>query len=334
LPSTDWQEVIPEGEPAQLEALAEKVREFQRANARGGKPSRGLHAKGTAGVQGKFIVGDDVPAEAKVGIFAKAGSYRAYVRFSNGAGRAQKDQVGDVRGIGVKLVGVPGKKLIPGLEDAVTQDFLAIRSSTQPFRNADEFVWLLGAVRPAALLPFKMIGRFGFGRGFKILKRLTAGLAMPPSLIVPYFSALPIRFGDYAARYALIPVEPESGEKGASADHLHDELAARLAKGPITYDFKVQFFVDETKTPIEDASVEWDAPWVSIAKLTLAKQELDSSRGKNMAAFIEQLSFDPWHAPVEFRPLGNMMRARNHAYRLSTAERKVSPEPDGSERFS
>jgi hypothetical protein len=28
-----------------------------------------------------------------------------------------------------------------------------------------------------------------------------------------------------------------------------------------------------------------------------------------------------------------MMRARNHAYRLSTEERHAAPEPDGHERF-
>jgi len=33
-----------------------------------------------------------------------------------------------VRGLAVKVLGVPGKKLIPGLEAAPTQDFLAIHS--------------------------------------------------------------------------------------------------------------------------------------------------------------------------------------------------------------
>jgi hypothetical protein len=50
-----------------------------------------------------------------------------------------------------------------------------------------------------------------------------------------------------------------------------------------------------------------------------------------VAQLIESFSFDPWHALEEFRPLGNMMRARNAAYRLSTIERKAAPEPDGSE---
>ena len=44
------------------------------------------------------------------------------------------------------------------------------------------------------------------------------------------------------------------------------------------------------------------------------------------------MSFDPWHAPEDYRPLGNMMRARNPAYRLSTIERQAAaPEPNGTE---
>jgi Catalase len=333
MPATDWKEVIPENEAAHLEELAQVVHQMQRANARE-KPLRALHAKGNAGAEGDFTVGDNLPEEARVGIFAQPGQYRAYVRFSNGSGKVQRDQVGDVRGMAVKLLGVPGRKLIPGLEGAPTQDFLLIKSSTQPFANADEFVWLLGAAKSPALLPFKLIGHFGLGRGLGILKRLAGSLGLPSSVATtPYFSALPIRFGACAVRYSLQPLEPASGKPGASPDHLRDELAARLQRGPVAWDFRVQLFVDEKSTPVEDASVEWDSPWVTLARLTLPQQDLASPRGQKLSAFIEQLSFDPWHAPEEFRPLGNMMRARNHAYRLSTGERKASPEPDGTETF-
>jgi Catalase len=332
MPATDWKEVIPEGEAAHLEELAQVVLAMQRENTRDGKPARALHAKGNAGAEGEFVVGD-VPEEARAGIFAQPGKYRAYVRFSNGSGRRQKDQVGDVRGMAVKLVGVPGKKLIPALESAPTQDFLAIRSSTQPFKNADEFVWLLGAAKSPALLPLKLIGRFGL-RGFSILLRLAGGLGLPPSVATTaYFSALPIRWGAHAVRFSFLPLESPNGKPGRSPDHLRDELAARLQKGPVAWDFRVQFFADEKSTPIEDASVEWSAPWVTLGRLTLPQQDLASPRGQKLTAFIEQLSFDPWHAPEEFRPLGNMMRARNAAYRLSTGERKAAPEPDGSEQF-
>jgi hypothetical protein len=109
-----------------------------------------------------------------------------------------------------------------------------------------------------------------------------------------------------------------------------------LRQGPVFYDFQVQFFVDETKTPIEDHSVEWkeeDAPFVNLARLSLAKQDPDSPRGGKLAEYVEKLSFDPWHAVTELKPLGNIMRARNVAYRASTQERGVSPEPNRPAHF-
>ena len=39
----------------------------------------------------------------------------------------------------------------------------------------------------------------------------------------------------------------------------------------------------------------------------------------------------PWHALVEHRPIGNMMRARKVAYFKSTQERSAAPEPEGAE---
>jgi catalase len=98
---------------------------------------------------------------------------------------------------------------------------------------------------------------------------------------------------------------------------------------------RVQFYVDEATTPIEDASVEWkekDAPFVTVARLTLPKQDIDGAGGRRIADFIEGLSFDPWHALEAHRPLGNVMRARGHAYRLSTNERGAAREPDGTEQ--
>ena len=61
--------------------------------------------------------------------------------------------------------------------------------------------------------------------------------------------------------------------------------------------------------------------------MTLPQQDVGSEQGKKLSAWAEPLSFDPWHAQEEFRPLGAMMRARNAAYRVSTMARKASPEP-------
>jgi hypothetical protein len=251
----------------------------------------------------------------------------------------QHDRKSDIRGVALKVVGVDGKKIIPGMEDAKTQDFLLIRSPVTPFRNADEFVgFVLAAETPALLLP-RAVKLFGFRSTLRLLRRLTQGLGAPMMSLAStrYYSALPIRYGVFAAKYALRPhaeATVAGGAKKGSADHLGEELAATLLHGPVTYDFQVQLYTDEARTPIEDASVEWkeqDSPFVTVARLTLLKQDISSARGRHLAELVDGFSFDPWHALTELRPLGNMMRARNSAYRLSTKERGATPEPDWTE---
>jgi hypothetical protein len=339
-PSTDWQEKIEPDESVRFERYAEELHVLQRRRARGGPAARALHAKGVHGLEGSFTVLPDLPEHAKVAFFAEPATYPAYVRFSNGSGAIQSDKKPDVRGVAIKLIGVAGKKIIPGMEDASTQDFLLIRTPATPFRNADEFVEvLLASLSPASGL-FKVAAKYGAGRLFSILSAATRSIRAPMASLATtsYYSAAAIQFGSYAARYALVPhTKPEPKSSGPrSADYLREDLSARLRQRPVYYDFQVQFFVDETRTPIEDMSVEWkdaDAPFVTLARLCLAKQDPDSPRGGKVAEFVEGLSFDPWHALRELRPLGNIMRARNVAYRSSTQERGASPEPNRPAHF-
>src|SRR6185437_4160921 len=277
---------------------------------------------------------------ARAGVFSASATYRAYVRFSNGAGRHQPDRKPDVRGVAIKLVGVSGEKIIPGLQDAKTQDFLLIQSPATPFRNADEFVaFVLAASRPLSGFP-RLFAQIGVGKALGLLRKLASGLGEPVASVATthYYSALPIQLGPYAIHYALAPhAAPDPApRRGDAPGYLGEELAARLRRGPVSYDFRVQFYADATRTPIEDASIEWqekDAPFLTVARLALPQQDPSSPRGRRVADFVERLSFDPWHATADLRPLGNMMRARNHAYRLSVQERSAAAEPDGTEDF-
>ncbi len=337
--ASGWREVVPEGEAARLQALAEQLHAIQRRRAANGKAARALHAKGI-GVEAELSVLPDIDQRARAGIFSGPSTHRAYVRFSNGSGLRQHDRRGDVRGLAIKVLGVEGRKLIPGLEDARTQDFLLIQSPSTPFKDAEEFIsFVRAAERPALLLP-KLLARFGPLGGLRLIRKLVASVSRPvPSMATArYFSAVPIRWGASAVHYALAPhaASPAAAATPDGHDGLRDELAARLGAGPVSFDLQLQFFKDEASTPIEDASREWkeaDAPFVTVARLTIPRQDLRSPRGQRLSDFVETLSFDPWHAPEEFRPLGNMMRARNAAYRLSTQERGAAREPDGSERF-
>ncbi|MEL0027416.1 MAG: hypothetical protein VW625_01925, partial [Perlucidibaca sp.] len=233
--------------------------------------------------------------------------------------------------------GVTGRKLIPGMEDALTQDFLMIRSPATPVRDADEFMALVRAsTSPLTGLP-RLLRQLGPLRLLNLLRRTVRTLAPIDSLATTsFYSALPISFGDYAIHYALRPhTLRESGDcRGSGPDYLSQDLAQRLRSGPVSYDFQIQFYTDPDNTPIEDASVEWkeeNSPFMTVGHLTLLQQDLNSPAAKQLSAFIETLSFDPWHALTMFRPLGNMMRARNVAYRVSTQARRAAPEPTGDD---
>jgi hypothetical protein len=338
MPSTQWREEIGPDEESRFERQAERLREIQRMNAARAGTSRALHAKHTGCFAAELHVQGDVPEHARVGVFATPKVWSAYVRFSNGSPAHQSDRTPDVRGIGIKLLEVPGRKILPGLEAATTQDFLLIQSPSTPFRGSDDFVGLVWAARSKALALPRLLWRFGPGGVVRLLGRLRSSLGVPVRSLAEqrYWSALPTKYGDHAVRWALRPRGEASSSKvsdagtPASSDHLRDDLVQRLRQGPLEWDLMVQFFEDEPRTPIEDASVAWseeDAPYVPLARLVLPQQDADASEGRALAQTIEQLSFDPWHATEDFRPLGEMMRARKVAYKVSAIERKAELDP-------
>lgn len=331
--SKAWQETVAEGEDALFLRLAEALQGLQRASAAGGPMARGLHAKAIAGVRGIFTVKGDLPEPARQGLFAEARRYDAYVRFSNGSGRRQADRVPDVRGIAIKVVGVEGQKVIAALGDARTQDFLLIQSAALPFRSPEEFVaFIVAASGGQALLLPRLIGALGLVRPFTLLRDVlgSVGSAAHSVALQRYHSAAPIAFGPYAAKLDLLPAQAGAAAKPSLPDHYTTDLVERLKAGPLRYTLRAQFFVDEASTPIESSTQIWSeeaSPFVAIAELELPQQDLTSDEGRARAERVEALSFDPWHAKIEHRPLGAVMRARNHAYRLSTSERGAAAEP-------
>src|SRR5262249_27847613 len=68
----------------------------------------------------RFEILPDLPPELRVGVFALAGSLRAWVRFASDTQPMNPD-LKTTTGIGIKLFGIPGPKL---LGDGDTQDFL------------------------------------------------------------------------------------------------------------------------------------------------------------------------------------------------------------------
>lgn len=316
-----WREVIPEGEAARLDALA------RRLLGDGTLDGRPLHRKTLAALHARFDVGE-APRGLRHGLFAAAGSYDAFVRFSSGAGRAQSDRIPDVRGLAVKVLGVAGPKVIPGLETAATQDFLTILTPTFPFKDPAAFVDIAVAARRGQLAALGAVlkhhGLLGLLGALLRLRR-----ALDPSMKSlaerTYFTAVPLRLGPQAVKLRFRPVDiPPPVPAVGGPDALAVELRARVRASPLSFRLEAQRFVDEARTPIEDPTVEWAesvSPWTPLARLTIPAQAAESRAGRALAAYVDRLSFDPWHALVEHRPLGAVMRARAVAYRHAVVAR-------------
>src|SRR5262249_42038740 len=106
-------------------------------------------------------------------------------------------------------------------------------------------------------------------------------------------------------------------------NYLHRELAERLTRGPVTFDFLVQRYVDGAQTPIEDGSIAWServSPPIRLGTLTIPQQDIDSAEYRASERALEQTAFNPWHTTA-FRPLGNLNRARKIVYEASSDHR-------------
>ena len=110
---------------------------------------------------------------------------------------------------------------------------------------------------------------------------------------------------------------------------LRAEMKAELAKDDACFALMVQPQVRGKNMPVEDPTVEWserDSPFVTVASITVRKQEFDTERQNE---FCENLSFSPWHAVEAHRPIGGLNRLRKAVY-LEDARYRRSKTIDGN----
>lgn len=322
-PSTAWRERIAADEDARFAGYAQQFAELQRAKSARFGPGRALHRKQQLGLKATLDVLKDLPAHAAQGLFTKAHRYEVLVRLSNGDADKAADAKPDVRGFSFAVLGVQGESALGG--PAAHQDFALIQHPAFAFAGVDEFVGLaVNASRGLPALLKYLVGRYGWAGALKQLKKAarTFGKPFKGFAVETFHSAAPMACGRHAARVRLQPVDrsaqPAKGKAWAR------DLADRLRAGAITYDLQLQFFTDEATTPIEDASVDWPeaaAPYVTVARLNLLKQDVDSAEGQALGARTEAGVFDPWQALAAHRPLGEVMRARKVVYYASRKER-------------
>ncbi|MET0417868.1 MAG: peroxidase family protein [Actinoplanes sp.] len=291
------------------------------------KVRRALHADAVLSVGNAVLtVHEDLPEALCQGPFQPGRQWPVTVRFSNASPVHQPDHAKDLRGVALRIeaYGEDGEGSV--------HDLLMTNWPVSPAANAREFVAIAKAVAgrrstPARLLSLalRLPPEVGPRATVRILSNLIESARPSQSLaLATYFSRGAIRWGTagpvrYRLQPAARPVRPP-----AQGTRLRPDLARRLAADDLVFELAVQRFVDEERTSVEDTSRDWsieDAPVVPVATLRIPSQDAGSLEFQRAERRIEQMAFNPWHTTADFRPLGNLNRARKAAYEASSAHR-------------
>jgi hypothetical protein len=298
---------------------------------------RDQHAKTHGVLRGELTVYPDLAGHLRQGLFAMPATYPVVARISTATGQIRSDQIHELRGMAIKVLGVHGPKVLPE-DDGITQDFLLVNKPTiafgdvRAYRDAMPLAGILAKAPDVALKASGALARAVAG----VLKTIHMTPPKPVALFVrpknhilgeTFHSMAALRYGDYIAKLSVAPLSESvcaltdrPVERGDDA--LREMVVDFFDSNSAEYQLRAQLCTDLTRMPVEDASVLWPdtaSPHEPVAKITFPAQNAYSAARR---AYVDDvLSFNPFHALADHRPLGSINRVRMKAYEASTAFR-------------
>lgn len=325
-------EVIAPTEAADTRAIitdAIAVIEQHRDNTR---VLRDAHAKAHGCVRAQVRIRDDIPSSLRHGVFSEPGrEWNAWMRLSNGNAYPQFDRINDARGMAIKLLDVPGDKLTRDPRHASEQDFVMFNHPVFFVRDVAEYRSNFAAQaegkKVLAFLPSLDPRSWELRHLFIALKTLSPAPQSPVATV--YSSVAPFKLGPHNIKYRVAPAPeqcpayqlPEQNRDLPNflRSALYQQLS--LDRVPACFFLQVQQQNTEHYMPIEDTSIEWSetvSAFETIADVQVMAQDFDSP-GQNLDC--DNLSFNPWHALPEHRPIGGINRLRKAVYESISAYR-------------
>jgi len=328
-PETRLCEEIPiSGEDEITQQITDQMERFTERQYQNSVAQRAGNTKTYGVVQAEFEVLDGLPDAYRKGVFAEPKVFPAWIRFG-GPGPLSPPDVADagILSIGIKLMGVPGPKLLPD-EDG-TQDFLGISCPTFTTPNMIENRKLQSRIYARTPI-FYFLNPFDSHYLDAAMQGLYARMNTSP-LEARYWSCVPYLLGEgQAMKYSVRPV-PKSKTRipwNIPDNWLRESMAATLEKRDWEFDFLIQLQTDPRRMPIENAGIEWPeklSPFLPVARIRVPAQAFTTPERTQLD---QEFSFNPWHAVAEHRPLGNQNRARKVIYvELSKLRQRMNHDP-------
>lgn len=319
------EEQVPANEAGYTAGIIEdaiRVVEQHRDNTR---VLRDAHAKAHGCVKAEVTVKADLEETLRHGVLSEPGkSWQAWMRLSNGNAYPQFDRARDARGMAIKLLDVPGSKLLANPQHAREQDFVMFNHPTFFVRDVAEYQSNFAAQADGkkALAFFRSWDPRSWEIRHLVIALKTLSPAPDSPVETTYNSIAPFKLGPHNIKYRVVPTpgncpsyaipKPNTDLPNFLRSSLYQQLS--LDRMPACFALQVQRQNSDYYMPIEDPSVEWDervSPFETVADIRLPAQDFDSAE-QNL--FCDNLSFNPWHALPEHRPIGGINRLRKAVY--------------------
>lgn len=304
---------MPEGD------IYERIVDAANANFGAHPKRRAIHAKGSW-ARGTFTAS---PPAARLSRAAhlKGAPVEALIRFSNASGDPEAhDADRDGRGFAVKL-----------RWDGGETDILATTSPAFLTRNPEDFLELLELRRPDPETGKPDMEKLGAYLGAHpetqtavqstLMKEPLASFATAPYFSPHAFALVDAEGARTWVRWRWLPEAgeqriPDDDARERGRDYLHEEIAERLAEGPVI--FELRFQLAAAADPLADPTAVWpdDRETVAAGRLEISEPVADPEREGHIDVFDPtrvvdgvELSDDP------------ILHARPKAYSVSAYRR-------------
>ena len=307
--------------------LADLIETTVRKQYATGIALRDVHSKAHGCVKAEFKINENIPKNIAQGIFIPGKTYQSWIRFSNGSSDpTQADIKRDARGLAIKILGIPGKKLLDN--EASTQDFIMINHPVFFVNDPVRYMTLMQDIESDHFFK-KLYIPFALGaKGTWIALNSRTKIANP--LHTRYWSMTPYQLGIGPNREAVkYSIQACSAFKDTlphapQPNFLREALKSSLQNDDACMEFLIQPR-SSNRMSVEDSMTEWkerEAPFYKVATIRIPQQTFDTPEQNK---FCENLSFSPWHSLPEHKPLGAVNRMRKVIYeRISLVRHEMN----------